>query len=129
MSKSLIILRGLPGSGKSTVAKLFNAPVCCADDYVYVNGEYMWTPQRAARAHMLCQDKCKTLMKEGKQVIVIANTNVKERDIRVYSKMAEQFGYIVFSLVVENRHGGKNEHGVPEEKLKDMEQNFSIKLT
>jgi len=129
MEKSLIVLRGLPGSGKSTVAKLFNAPICCADDYVYVNGEYMWTPQRAARAHILCQAKCESLMKKNESIIVIANTNVKARDSRAYTILAEQFGYTVFSLVVENRHGGTNDHGVTPEKLKDMEQNFSVKLT
>ena len=33
-----------------------------------------------------------------------------------------------FSLIVENRHGGKNVHGVPDETLEKMEQRFSIKL-
>jgi hypothetical protein len=29
---------------------------------------------------------------------------------------------------VENRHGGVNEHGVPEEKLEQMKTRFEIKL-
>jgi len=45
-----------------------------------------------------------------------------------YYKLAEKYGYRVYSLVVENRHGGVNEHGVPEEKLEQMRNRFEIKL-
>jgi len=31
-------------------------------------------------------------------------------------------------VIVENRHGGENEHDVPEETLKKMLDRFSIKL-
>ena len=37
-------------------------------------------------------------------------------------------GYRVFSIIVENRHGGVNEHGVPAEKLEQMKNRFQIKL-
>jgi hypothetical protein len=42
--------------------------------------------------------------------------------------MAESWGYRVYSIIVENRHGGVNEHGVPEEKLEQMKNRFEIKL-
>jgi hypothetical protein len=45
-----------------------------------------------------------------------------------YFKLAEKYGYKVFSLIVENRHGGVNQHGVPKEKLEQMKDRFSIKL-
>ena len=32
--KSLIILRGLPGSGKSSLASLLTKAICSADDYL-----------------------------------------------------------------------------------------------
>jgi hypothetical protein len=31
-------------------------------------------------------------------------------------------------LIVENRHGGVNEHGVPEEKLVQMKNRFEVQL-
>jgi len=34
----------------------------------------------------------------------------------------------VFSIIVENRHGGVNEHGVPEDKLKMMKNRFEVRL-
>jgi hypothetical protein len=45
-----------------------------------------------------------------------------------YFDMAKEYNYAVFSLVVENRHGGKNVHGVPEATLEAMEKRFDIKL-
>jgi hypothetical protein len=45
-----------------------------------------------------------------------------------YYKLAERYGYRVHSLIVENRHGGINEHNVPEEKLEQMKTRFEVKL-
>jgi hypothetical protein len=45
-----------------------------------------------------------------------------------YYKLAEQYGYKVVSLIVENRHGNKNIHNVPDETLEKMESRFQIKL-
>ena len=45
-----------------------------------------------------------------------------------YFKLAKEYGYTVFSIVVENRHGGTNVHNVPEDKIEQMKNRFSIKL-
>jgi hypothetical protein len=45
-----------------------------------------------------------------------------------YYLLAEELGYQVFSIIVENRHGGKNLHGVPQESLDKMKNRFEIKL-
>jgi hypothetical protein len=45
-----------------------------------------------------------------------------------YYELAKQYGYRVFSLIVENRHEGVNEHGVPEDKLELMKNRFEVKL-
>ena len=38
------------------------------------------------------------------------------------------FDYKVFSIIIENRHGGVNEHNVPEEILVKMKDRFETKL-
>jgi hypothetical protein len=48
--------------------------------------------------------------------------------MKPYFNMAEKYGYKVFSIIVENRHGGKNEHGVPDDKLELMRNRFEVKL-
>lgn len=60
--------------------------------------------------------------------IVVSNTFTQEWEMEPYFKLAEKYGYTVFSVIVENRHGGKNEHGVPEEKVQVMKDRFQIKL-
>ena len=60
--------------------------------------------------------------------IVVSNTFTQEWEFRPYFELAEKYGYKTFSIVVENRHGGINQHGVPEDKIKIMKNRFEIKL-
>jgi hypothetical protein len=60
--------------------------------------------------------------------IVVSNTFTQEWEMEPYFLLAKSWGYRVFCLIVENRHEGKNEHGVPEEKLQIMKDRFEIKL-
>ena len=48
--------------------------------------------------------------------------------IKLIEKFAKKYGYRVHTIIVENRHGGVNTHGVPEEKLEQMKERFQIKL-
>jgi hypothetical protein len=48
--------------------------------------------------------------------------------MKPYFDLAEKHGYRVYSLIVENRHGGVNVHGVPEDKLEIMKNRFEMKL-
>ena len=61
-------------------------------------------------------------------VIVVSNTFTQEWEMKPYYDMAKTYGYTVFSLIVENRHGGVNEHGVPEDKLEAMRVRFEFML-
>ena len=118
MKKALIILRGLPGSGKSSLAEALGIKaVCCADDYFMHNGKYVWNVGKLYAAHCWCERKCRRFMKKQIDIIVIANTFTSARELRPYEDLARQFGYKYFSLIVENRHGGQNTHGVSEETL------------
>lgn len=127
----LYILRSVPGAGKTTLANSLNAVVCSADDYmVNAEGQYEFNPSRLHYCHKSCYNKAEEAMKNQTERIVIANTNVRERDVNQYKKLGESYGYYVFSLVVENRHGNSNVHDVPAEKLLEMESTLkkSIKL-
>jgi hypothetical protein len=48
--------------------------------------------------------------------------------MEAYYSLAKQYDYQVHSVVVENRHGGVNTHGVPEDKLEVMKNRFEVKL-
>jgi hypothetical protein len=67
-------------------------------------------------------------MKKEYPVIVVSNTFTQEWEMESYYLLADELGYRVTSMIVENRHGGKNEHGVPDDKLEIMKNRFEVKL-
>jgi predicted kinase len=135
--KELFLLRGLPGSGKSTLAlSLVGSDflVCEADQYFMQDGKYMFDGSKLKDAHEYCRNKVETYMKDSLlndqfyRQIAVSNTFTQEWEMKSYYELAERYGYRVYSLIVENRHDGVNEHGVPEEKLQQMKNRFEIKL-
>ena len=129
MEKVLYIVRGIPGSGKSTFAKQLTANVFEADHYFYDNdGNYNFIPSEIKDAHKECQEFVRCAMESSIEKIAVSNTFTQEWEMNPYLELAKQFGYVVFTVIVENRHGGKNVHGVPEEKIELMKNRFEIKL-
>lgn len=93
-----------------------------------VDGEYKLDPTKLSTAHKWCQVRVEHAMEDEKDKIVVSNTFTQEWEMDVYYELAKKYGYRVYSIIVENRHGGVNEHGVPEEKLQQMSDRFQIKL-
>lgn len=118
----LIILRGIPGCGKTSFAKVIGGEVASADDFLINNkGEYEWSFDRCKLAHSLCIELATKLMKDKTPKVIISNTNTKTKDVEFWTNLGKQYGYRVFSVIVENRHGGKDSHDVPEETLTKMQ--------
>jgi len=129
MNKTLIILRGLPGSGKTTLGYAMGVTPLAADDYFYdEEGNYNFDGSKLKIAHNWCKVRTEHQMEDGIGMIVVANTFTQEWEMDEYFKLAKQYDYQVHSVIVENRHGGINEHGVPDEKLEQMKNRFEIKL-
>jgi len=128
--KDLILLRGLPGAGKSTLADTITTDTLSADMFFEdpITKEYKFDGARIKDAHRWCQDECKRQMKSGYPKIVVANTFTREWEMDAYYELAEKYGYRVHSVVVENRHNGMNEHGVPADTLEAMKNRFEILL-
>lgn len=132
----LILLRGLPGSGKTTFGEvIFKSPnqtnnvVLSADDFfIDSNGNYVFDPSKLKHAHNMCQQRCADAMKNGSYKIVVANTFTQEWEMKPYFEMAERYNYRVHSIIVENRHGNTNVHEVPETKVQEMKNRFEINL-
>jgi predicted kinase len=129
---TLYLVRGVPGSGKSSLAMtLFNSGVvdCCfeADEGMMQDGVYVFNPALLPKVHAVCQSKTTSALLEGFNVAV-SNTSVTEKEVKTYQCIAEQIGANFISLVVENRHGCTNIHGVPDEKINQMKSRFSVVL-
>jgi predicted kinase len=137
MTKKLYIVRGIPGSGKSTFAlNLVGSDflVCEADKYFMVDGEYKFDGSKLKEAHESCRTMVETYMKDSLmndqfyREIAVSNTFTQEWEMQPYFDLAKQYGYMVFSIIVENRHGGSNQHGVPVEAIQRMKDRFNVKL-
>ena len=133
MAKELFLLRGLPGSGKSTLAAQLGGSLVEADRYFMEYGEYKFDASKLKEAHAWCRDQVRKWMEvdnAGYDVdrIVVSNTFTQEWEMKPYYELAEKYGYRFHSIVVENRHGGKNVHNVPDEAIDRMRKRFEIKL-
>jgi len=131
--KELILLRGLPGSGKSTLAKMLvgDKDYCHKEADMYFvdsDGNYKFNPTKLKEAHNWCREEIEFAMKYEHSPVVVSNTFTQEWEMDAYYELAKQYGYRVYSLIVENRHGGVNEHGVPEDKLEQMKTRFEVSL-
>lgn len=137
MSGVLFLVRGLPGSGKTSFAThIWNDyAVCEADKFFYdKEGNYNFDPTKLREAHAWCKNQVETRMIDHQNnqqfypEIAVSNTFTQKWEMDDYFQLAEKYGYKVVSLIVENRHGGQNVHGVPEDKLQIMKDRFEIKL-
>ena len=123
-SLTMVVMRGLPGSGKSTVVSAISrlyprAVVCSADHYFLRDGRYEFDPALLKSAHQECQDKARAACEAGERLVVVDNTGVRRWELVTYFKLAQSYNYTV--IVVEprtpwrfnvNQLAAKNTHGV-----------------
>ena len=122
LMKTVLILRGVSGSGKTTFAETLAAlnpdavEICTADDFFYdAQGNYNFDPKLLGHAHRQCQERFEHSLEHGTaSLIIVANTNTKPSDFAFYVNAAKGRA-IVTSIVLENRHGNNDVHSVPKE--------------
>lgn len=131
--KTLYLIRGVSGSGKSSLAEEMLDGLMVyyhyeADMYFMSDlGDYRWNPAELGNAHKWCQEQTERRLCDGYSVAV-SNTTTTEAEVEIYRKIAEECNARFVSLVVESRHDGKNIHGVPPEKVEQMRKRFSVKV-
>jgi predicted kinase len=132
IKKKLIILRGLPGSGKSTwVDELIKVKcVVCSADNFFCNesGTYKFDPSKIAQAHEKCKIKAFNAMAKGEQLIIIDNTNIQHWEYELYTFFAHHFDYEVSIKTIGStsnvekikEYVKRNIHGVDIERILAM---------
>ena len=128
MIKDLILFRGLPGSGKSSLASILCKVHFSADMFFELDGEYKFDATKLSEAHDWCQSKVEESMAANEPIIGVANIFTMEWEMDLYFQLAEHFGYRIHTVIVENRHLSNNIHGCPEDIIEKMKDRFFIQL-
>jgi len=128
--KNLILLRGVSGSGKSTIAPMFNTTNIVSTDDFFLDeyGDYVFDANSLVINHQKCQLAVDMMMQDNEGLIVVHNTFTKDWEMSHYFDLARKYGYAVHTMIVENRHGSKNVHDVPQDSIKAQIERFSVTL-
>ncbi len=118
----LLLVRGLPGSGKSTyAASLANYTHVETDTYFGIGDAYKWDGALLGKAHKWCQDYVRQALIEGKNVVV-SNTFTKKWEMKVYFEMAKELNIPI--KVIEMTGNWPNIHGVSEDHIQVMRERW-----
>lgn len=132
----VVILRGIPGSGKTTAAGHLNMirfsrgnstmSVCSADNYFLNDGVYKFDPVKIKLAHEDCYKRFDLALRSGESVIV-DNTNTRIWEMQKYINRANECGarVTVYRMDTDLETCLRRQtHGVPRDKVIQMHERF-----
>jgi len=118
----LIIVRGLPGSGKSTFCKSnFDCLHVEADMFFMQDDEYNFNRSRLGIAHSNCLKMATNVLKSGSDVVV-ANTFTTTKEMQPYINLARSYRAELKVYCLKNKY--ESIHNVPTEVIERMEERF-----
>lgn len=120
----LVLIRGVPGSGKTTMAKRMVADGLAdvhfeTDDWFTSGGVYRFDPAKLTQNHAKCQEATRAALAQGKTVVV-SNTFTRRWEMDGYYAM----GYPTREVVATGKW--ENTHGVPANKVQAMRDRFEV---
>jgi len=122
----LVLIRGLPGSGKTTMARvlaLVGYEHHEADQYFERDGGYAFDATELQKAHAFCLESAKGSMMRGARCVV-ANTFTRLWEMQPYIDAAKAARVPV--RVIEAHGNWANCHGVPDDAIKRMRARWEL---
>jgi len=130
MTKQCVIMIGIPRSGKSTIvsADYKDHQVICADD-IRTSLGFVFDKRIEPIVHAICEIECRAKMERGSNII-IDETNVSQRIVKIWTDLADEYGYHKKALVVHTpfKECIKRNHGeraVPKEVIERMNKELN----
>ena len=136
--KIVYILRGISGSGKSSLSQKLGAggAIFSTDDYFMQSGSYNFDASKFGEAHQWNQQRAIKAMSEGISPIVIDNTHTEAWEAKPYVAAALQYGYQVEFAEPDTpwkfnaeELARRNKHGVPLERIQQMLKQWQPNIT
>ena len=127
---ALILLRGLPGSGKTTLAKELSEndiyPTFSIDDFFTnpTNGAYEFQYKNNHLAYQQCLRDTENALLHKISRVIVHNPFVLDWELQPYLDLGKKYSYMTFCLTVEKRHEGENIHGISEDQIVKMAAHF-----
>ncbi|XP_029802835.1 NEDD4-binding protein 2 isoform X2 [Suricata suricatta] len=132
----LVLLRGLPGSGKSYLARTLqednpSGVILSTDDYFYINGQYQFDVKYLGEAHEWNQNRAKEAFEKKVSPIIIDNTNLQAWEMKPYVSLSQKHKYKVLFREPDTwwkfkpkELARRNIHGVSKEKITRMLEHY-----
>ncbi|XP_070253813.1 NEDD4-binding protein 2 [Myotis yumanensis] len=132
----LVLLRGLPGSGKSFLARTLqednpSGVILSTDDYFYINGQYQFDVKYLGEAHEWNQNRAKEAFEKKISPIIIDNTNLQAWEMKPYVALSQKHKYKVLFREPDTwwkfkpkELARRNIHGVSKEKITRMLEHY-----
>ncbi len=147
--KTMIIIRGLSGSGKGTIAKLIcnegsvdyledtegvpKRVSVSAEDYFYdEDGSYKFDPEEFKDAHEWCKSEVDVCAKQGYEVIVVHNPFTRKWEVDPYFQIAVSNGYRISVLNLydsglnDAQLAGRSKQNIPVHNIRKQRQRWEL---
>lgn len=121
----LYIVRGIPGSGKSTLIKKITKNIVELDDYYNEKyGYYKFSYDEVPQSHKYALNKIEKMMIDKLDEIAVIDSFIKNKDFDQYKKLAIKYNYKPIEIIVHSDF--KDIHNVPIKRLEEMCNEFEF---
>ncbi|XP_044537679.1 NEDD4-binding protein 2 [Gracilinanus agilis] len=136
VGQTLVLLRGLPGSGKSFLARKLleenpNGVILSSDDFFYKNGQYQFDGNLLGEAHEWNQKRAKEALEKKVSPVIIDNTNLQAWEMKPYIILSQKYKYKIHFREPDTwwkfkpkELARRNVHGVTKEKIVRMLEHY-----